>query len=104
MGSSVVVATVCTAVLMAAMSAFSNVTVSMVTNVFGRQDFENAWPVVSVPFKAVESFGPLVISLVAAATSFTISYVVLAVALIVAIALMLATTTKQIGSQVHAGK
>ena len=50
-GSSTVVATICTAIFMAAMSAFSNVTVSMVTNVFGRQDFENAWPVVSVPFK-----------------------------------------------------
>lgn len=103
-GNIVVVATVCTAIFMASMSAFSNVTVSMVTNVFGRQDFENAWPVVSVPFKAVESFGPLVISLVAAASSFKASYVVLAVVLVAAIALMLATTTKQIGSQVHAGK
>ena len=100
-GSNVAVATVCTGILMAAMSAFSNVTVSMVTNVFGRQDFENAWPVVSVPFKVVESFGPLVISLIAAATSFATSYIVLAVALVVAIALMLATTTQQIGSKIH---
>ena len=54
-GSNPVVATLCTGTFMAAMSAFSNVTVSMVTNVFGRQDFENAWPVVSVPFKIIEA-------------------------------------------------
>lgn len=89
---------------MAAMSAFSNVTVSMVTSVFGRQDFENAWPVVSIPFKAIESFGPLVISLVAARVSFKISYVVLVGVLVCAIVLMLCTTTKQIGSQIHTEK
>lgn len=100
-GSNVVIATVCTGLLMAAMSAFSNVTVSMVTNVFGRQDFENAWPVVSVPFKIVESFGPLAISLVATAVSFSVSYIVMIGCLVLAIVLMLSTTTKQIGSQIH---
>jgi len=101
-GTSVAVASICTGVFMAAMSAFSNVTVSMVTNVFGRQDFENAWPVVSVPFKAVESFGPLLISLIATNISFNVCYIALAVFLVVAIILMLSTTTKQIGSQIHA--
>lgn len=103
-GTSATVATICTGVFMAAMSAFSNVTVSMVTSVFGRQDFENAWPVVSIPFKAIESFGPLIISLVAARVSFKISYVVLVGVLICAIVLMLCTTTKQIGSQIHTEK
>ena len=103
-GSNPVVATLCTGTFMAAMSAFSNVTVSMVTNVFGRQDFENAWPVVSVPFKIIESFGVLLISMVAAKSSFSGSYVAMIVLLIVAIVLMLMTTTKQIGSQIHEEK
>jgi predicted MFS family arabinose efflux permease len=103
-GSNSVVATLCTGTFMAAMSAFSNVTVSMVTNVFGRQDFENAWPVVSVPFKIIESFGVLLISMIAARSSFSGSYVAMIVLLIVAIVLMLMTTTKQIGSQIHEEK
>ena len=100
-GSNPVIATLCTGTFMAAMSAFSNVTVSMVTNVFGRQDFENAWPVVSVPFKIIESFGVLLISMVAAASSFSGSYIAMIALLVLAIILMLMTTTKQIGSQIH---
>ena len=100
-GTSTAVVTVCTAVFMAAMSAFSNVTVSMVTSVFGRQDFENAWPVVSVPFKIIESFGVLLISLIATRASFSMSYIATACLLVVAIVLMLMTTTEQIGSRIH---
>ena len=100
-GANSAVATLCTGTFMAAMSAFSNVTVSMVTNVFGRQDFENAWPVVSVPFKVIESFGVLLISMIATASAFKTSYVAMVALLVLAIVLMLMTTTEQIGSKIH---
>lgn len=100
-GSSKVIATCCTAVYMAAMSAFSNVTVSMVTNVFGRHDFENAWPVVSIPYKVIESFGVLLVSLVATAYGFKNCYLVLGGVLVFAMILMFLTTSKTIGSKIH---
>ena len=100
-GSSTVVVAVSTAIYMAAMSAFSNVTVSMVTSVFGRQDFAAAWPIVSVPYKLIESFGVLLISLIAAAASYKVCYYALAVVLLVSLALMFATTDKQIASHIH---
>ncbi len=100
-GESKLVATCCTGVYMASMSACSNVTVSMVTNVFGRHDFENAWPVVSVPYKIIESFGVLVVSIVAMSKGFQTCYLTLAGVLVVSMVLMFLTTSKTIGSQIH---
>ena len=100
-GASKIVAIICTALFMASMSAGSNVTVSMATTVFGRQDFENAWPVISVPFKIIESFGIMVVSLLSAGASFKTSYLILAGILIVSLILMAMTTTKTIASNVH---
>ena len=100
-GTTKIVAVICTALFMASMSAGSNVTMSMATTVFGRQDFENAWPVISVPFKIIESFGITVISVLAAGSSFATTYYILAGVLVVALILMIMTTDKCIASNVH---
>ncbi len=104
MGNNVVVVTIATALFMASMSAFSNVSVSMATNLFGRADFPNAWPVISVPFKIIESFGITIIAVAAAVASFKVSYIVIAICLVVSLILMRLTTDKQIGSQIDAAK
>ena len=100
-GHNVVVVTIATGLFMASMSAFSNVSVSMATNIFGRADFGNAWPVISVPFKIIESFGITIISVAAALASFRVSYIVIACCLVVSMILMRLTTDKQIASNIE---
>ena len=54
-----------------------------------------------VPFKVIESFGVLLISMIATASAFKTSYVAMVALLVLAIVLMLMTTTEQIGSKIH---
>ena len=80
--------------LLFAMSGCSNITVSMSTTVFGRVDFENFWPVISVVYKFLIASSPLLVAAIAAAANYHMVLSVLAAICVVAIVIMALTTGK----------
>ena len=73
-GTNAVAATVGMAALFASTSIMKNMSMSMTTTVFGREDFENAWPVVSVVQKFIWASGLVVIAMIATTWSYTVAF------------------------------
>lgn len=82
---------------MFAISANTNVAMSMTATVFGREDFENAWPIISIIYKIISSCGVLFIALVAENTSYQVAFFAVLVIAVIGGIIMSATSDKRIG-------
>lgn len=89
------------ALFMFAISANTNVCMSMTATVFGREDFENAWPIVSMIYKFLTAAGIYLIALVASATSYRGSVVAAFIACVISLALIISIKNKRIASNVE---
>lgn len=86
---------------MFAISANTNVAMSMTATVFGREDFENAWPIISIIYKIIASCGVLLLALVAENASYQIAFIVVLLVAVAGGAIMSATSDKRIGGIVQ---
>ncbi len=101
-GQNTVVAVVGTVLFLFSVSGMVNVTMSITTTAFGRQDFGNAWPIISTIFQLVSNFGVLTIAVLAAVLSYRITFGIAAMILVLAAIVMLTTTNKRIAPPVGA--
>lgn len=99
-GANSALATIGVALFLFAISGNLNVCMSMTTSVFGRHDFENAWPSVSVIYKVCQSAGVLVIALIAAAAGYVAALISVVGFLVVAAVLIASIAHKQIGGEI----
>ncbi|MDR1272719.1 MAG: MFS transporter [Clostridiales Family XIII bacterium] len=103
-GSNPVLATIAVAMFMFSISVCTNMTMSITVQVYGRADFENAWPVVSFAQKLIMSAGLVVIALVASASSYKLAFIFIAAVAAVAGIFVGLTPSKQITPDVDAPK
>jgi len=96
LGSNAVVAAFGVGFFMFSISVCTNLSVSITVTVFGREDFENAWPVISVLQKIIMSSGLIIIALIAAATSYVFAFIMIAAIIVVAIILIRLTPNSDI--------
>jgi hypothetical protein len=97
-GTNSFIVSVAIGLFMFAISANSNVSMSMTTTVFGRNDFENAWPDISVIYKLVASSGVVIVALIAEKTSYRTSFMAIAGFVFISMIIMLSTKSKCITS------
>jgi predicted MFS family arabinose efflux permease len=97
-GTNAVVVAIATGLFMFAISGCTNISMSMTTTVFGRNDFENAWPAVSVISKILMSSGVVIVALIAEKASYSASFMAVIGMVIVALIIMLCTRNKCITS------
>jgi predicted MFS family arabinose efflux permease len=90
-GENSFIAASATGLFMFAISGCTNITMSMTTTVYGRNDFESAWPVVSVISKIVQSSGIVLVAFIAELSSYRTSFMVIIGMVIVALIIMLST-------------
>jgi predicted MFS family arabinose efflux permease len=97
-GADKILVAVGVALFMFAISACTNVCMSMTATVYGREDFENAWPVVQVIFRIIQVSGVLFIASIAEGISYKAA--LMGVIIIVAIGgvIVMLTSSEQIGS------
>jgi sugar phosphate permease len=77
---------------------------SMVTGAFGRADFLNAWPVISVIYQLLQNVGVLLIAILATVWGYHTGLWIIGVIMVVAIIIVLAAPKKQIeGTRVVGG-
>lgn len=93
-GKNSMMATIGVATFMFAISACTNISMSMTTTVFGRNDFENAWPVISVVSKLIMSSGLVVIALIAERSSYSEAFLAMIVIVLIALSIMVSTTNQ----------
>lgn len=91
-GSNATMAAIGVAIFMFAISACTNISMSMTTTVFGRNDFENAWPTVSVISKLITSSGLVIIALIAEMSSYNVAFIAMIGIFLVALLIMISTT------------
>ena len=82
--------------LLFGISGMQNVTMSMTTTVFGRKDFQNAWPFVSTIFQAVSTLGVMVVAFIAAVLTYRLTLGVTIGILVVVVIIMFFTSKTQI--------
>jgi MFS family permease len=90
-GANASMATIGVATFMFAISACTNISMSMTATIFGRNDFENAWPVISVVSKLIMSSGLVVIAWIAEKSSYNMAFAAMIVIVLAALVLMIAT-------------
>jgi MFS family permease len=93
-GRNAVVVAIATGLFMFAISGCSNISMSMTTTVFGRNDFENAWPAISIISKIIMSSGVVIIALIAEKSSYQTSFIAIIGIVIIAFIIMLCTKNK----------
>jgi predicted MFS family arabinose efflux permease len=93
-GANAVTTAVAVGLFMFAISGCTNISMSMTSTVFGRNDFENAWPVVSVISKIIMSSGVLIIAVIAEKSSYNTSFVTIIALVIIAFIIMLFTKNR----------
>lgn len=98
-GANTTIVAIAVGLFMFAVSANTNVCMSMTTTVFGRQDFENAWPAIQIIYKVIFSSGVVLIAIVAENASYTAALTVIVIAVIIGAVLMRLTSNKQIASK-----
>jgi predicted MFS family arabinose efflux permease len=93
-GVNAVVVSIATGLFMFAISGCTNISMSMTATVFGRNDFENAWPAISVISKIIMASGVVIVALIAEKASYSVSFVAIIGMVIVALIIMLCTKNK----------
>jgi predicted MFS family arabinose efflux permease len=97
-------ASIAVALFMFAISVCTNVSMSMTTTIFGRNDFENAWPTISFIYKIIISSGVVVVAFIAEKTSYTTSFLVVIGIVFIAMIIMLSTKNKCIALDTEDGE
>lgn len=100
-GSSLVMCLIASVLFLFGLSGSANMCMSLTTHVFGRQDFEVAYPVVQVLFNILSFAGVSVMATIAVQGSYTMIPAAMGALCFIALIPAIALPFKQIGSQVH---
>lgn len=99
-GENVVMCTIASALFLFGLSGSANMCMSLSTYIFGRQDFEVAYPVVQVIFNILSFAGVSVMATIAVNFGYTLIPVAMGILCFVALIPAIALPFKQIGSKV----
>jgi MFS family permease len=100
LGATTIPATIAIGMFMFAICANTNMVMSITTSVFGRQDFENAWPVISVIYRVFQSAGAIYMAVLMTGFGPKGALIGTAVFVVIAAIIISFTNQKQIASQV----
>jgi MFS family permease len=101
LGTSEVACAIGAGMFMFAISGNANVCMSMTTTVFGRQDFENAWPAIQVIYSVLSFAGVVILALFAGAFGQQSVLLVSSIFCIVALVPIALCSSKQIASNIQ---